>query len=138
MPTRCRMPGDSSAGLLVRGVAEADQLEVAHGQRDALLLRAAFGLRLVDAEQHVVERGHPRQQARRLEHDAAVAARARRSTAPSTVTPPASAASSPATIESTVDLPQPEWPIRQTNSPWLERRGRSPADDERPAPSGVG
>ena len=28
-------------------------------------------------------------------------------------------------MESTVDLPQPEWPIRQTNSPWRSDRSKS-------------
>src|SRR3954447_1972021 len=31
----------------------------------------------------------------------------------------------PATIDNTVDLPHPEWPIRQTNSPFLIERSKS-------------
>ena len=45
----------------------------------------------------------------------------------STSTPPSVGGSRPATIDSTVDLPQPEWPIRQTNSPLRDARGRSRA-----------
>src|ERR1700752_554814 len=36
---------------------------------------------------------------------------------PSTITVPADGASSPARMLSTVVLPQPEWPMMQTNSP---------------------
>ena len=36
---------------------------------------------------------------------------------PARMMPPLVFSLSPATIDSTVDFPQPEWPIRQTNSP---------------------
>ena len=44
---------------------------------------------------------------------------------PATVTPPPVASVRPATIESTVDLPHPLWPMRQTNSPFFSVRSKS-------------
>jgi hypothetical protein len=41
---------------------------------------------------------------------------------PSTMTPPEVALSRPATMFSTVDLPQPEWPISEMYSPRLMSR----------------
>ena len=70
------MPAGQLGRPLVHRVAEADQVEVVRGELPPLGLRQTTGVDLVDAEQHVLERGQPRQQARRLEDDAAVRARA--------------------------------------------------------------
>ena len=64
---------------LVQRVAEADQRRGSARRSPRARVAARCGVDLVDAEQHVLERGQPRQQARRLEHDAAIGARARRS-----------------------------------------------------------
>ena len=66
----------------------------------------------------VVERGHPGEQARRLEDDAAIGAGPATSRPARTMPPAGRVGAGPATIDSTVDLPQPEWPMRQTNSPF--------------------
>ncbi len=44
---------------------------------------------------------------------------------PSTMAAPSSGASSPLRMLSTVVLPQPEWPMTQTNSPFLIENQRS-------------
>ena len=58
--------------LLVQGVRQADQRQVVRGDLAARSRAARPAKHLVDAQHHVLERGHPGQQAGRLEHDAAV------------------------------------------------------------------
>ena len=72
MPTRWRMPADSSRRLLVHRVAQADRARGSASTISVALCARRVRLDLLDAEHHVLERGHPRQQARRLEHDAAI------------------------------------------------------------------
>ena len=135
-PTRWRMPCDSSAGRLCIASPRPDPLEVARHDR-AALRRASL------------RASPPRRRASRC--------RTRSSTAAGTATGrrrrdpgrapgsrgrrrsrrPPSAASSPAAIDSTVDLPQPEWPMRQTNSP-LRDREVEVAHDHRLAAAGFG
>ena len=55
----------------------------------------------------------------------------------STSTPPSVDGSNPAAIDSTVDFPQPEWPIRQTNSPLPIAKSKSRTITASP-PSGFG
>ena len=59
-------------------------------------------------------------------------------TAPLTVTSPASAVLRPAAMLSAVDLPQPECPTRQTNSPGSSVSVKSCMTTKRLVPSGVG
>ena len=68
----------------------------------------------------------PRQQGRILEHEADLAARARRARriAPSTAIAPASGGSRSATTRSKVDLPQPDGPRMVRKSPALDAQGR--------------
>ena len=104
---------------LVGGVGDADQLEVVVG--DAARSRAGSRLtrRCAAASSTFSRARQPWQQARRLEHDRALGAGARHLRA---VDDDAAevARSSPAMIDSTVDLPQPEWPRMATNSPAVD------------------
>ena len=86
-------------------------------------------MHLVDAEEHVVEGGHPGQQAGRLEHDAAVGARAVDLLAGDRHAARRGLDAGPATIDSTVDLPQPEWPMRRHELALGEREVEVAHDD---------
>src|SRR5262249_55289786 len=55
---------------------------------------------------------------------------------PRTVTAPVVGSSKPATIRNRVDLPQPEAPLRHTNSPWLRRRSRRASASISSSPTG--
>ncbi len=126
--TRCRMPPDSSCTRLLAGAVQPDQLEQLARASLAPLGRgdAAQPQRQLD----VLRRGQPREQRRLLEHQ--------RRPAAGTSTVPAVGSSRPATRFSRVDLPQPEAPSRQTNSPGahvevdvVEHRRRRRAEDLR-------
>ena len=84
--------------------------------------------RCARAEADVLPHRHPGKQRVVLEHHAAVAARAGDRLALASARCRWSAPRSPATMRSSVDLPQPEAPIRQTNSPsgWSRRRAPAP------------
>ena len=103
---------------LVLGVRHLHEVEIVHGPVMALGAATWCREHLVDREAHVVVDGEPRQQAVVLEHDGAVRARARCTSRFSSSTPPRVACVRPATMLSSVDLPQPEWPMMETNSPF--------------------
>ena len=122
MPTRCRMPPESSVGFLCRASPRPTRLGSA--PRSPPLAR------------QVRERLRDRRASRSRRRSSRAAGRGtgtpRLDPAPGSVTsrPSSNDASqagrvSPATIDSTVDLPQPEWPIRQTNSPSRMVRSKS-------------
>src|SRR5882757_1984445 len=54
---------------------------------------------------------------------------------PSTVTSPVVGSSKPATMRSKVDLPQPEAPMRKTNSPWSIVTSMRPSASTSPSPT---
>ena len=74
------------------------------------------------AETDVAAHRQPRKQPVVLEHHAALGAGAGDIGMPHISASPRVGASKPATMRSKVDLPQPEAPIRQTNSPFFTRR----------------
>jgi hypothetical protein len=76
------------------------------------------------AEHHVLEAGHPGQQAVVLEHHGALRAGAGISR-PSQSSTPVVGSVSPAIRLSRVLLPQPEWPISETTSPSRMSRSMS-------------
>ena len=102
-------------GPLVHRVAEADAVEVVVDDV-AALGPADMRIDAVDAEGDVL---------RAVSHGSRLGAwkttprsgPAASISRPSSTMPPSLTSVSPATIDSTVDLPQPEWPISETNSP---------------------
>ena len=104
--TRWRIPPDSSCGRLS---ANPSRCTVAEQLRGAAARSALRDAGEPHGELDVLGDGEPREQRRLLEHHAPAC--------PSTSTVPALGASSPATRLRIVDLPHPEAPTRQTNSP---------------------
>ena len=103
---RWRMPPDSWWGRFLAKPSRCTAVEQLLDPRPALGLRhAGEPHRQLDVGRH----GEPREQRRLLEHQRRPAPRRRPSRS--------SASSSPATRLRIVDLPHPEAPIRQTNSP---------------------
>jgi hypothetical protein len=108
------MPPESIGRLLVHGVAEATISRYFTACCSTCALHS--GQRAAHAEFDVVERAHPGHQRVALEHHAAVQPGPRTSR-PSMMTLPALASSRPASAFRMVVLPQPEWPMMQTNWP---------------------
>ena len=130
--THCCVPSDSLRRQLVGRVGDAHELEVVAravaaisrallrrsalrgGELDVLLAPSATGSR--HGDWNTIARSGPGPDRLRV---------------PSMTTPPKVARSRPATIDSTVDLPQPEWPRMATNSPASNRRVDVLDGDER-------
>ena len=108
-----------AAGKLFRVVIG----ELRHVDRGERLHRAVAPAGVVDAleferQAEILDHRVPGQQRALLEHKAMSFGRGPFTGAPSTVTEPAVASSIPPIMASSVLLPQPEGPSRQTNSPW--------------------
>ena len=135
--TRCCWPPESCAGYLRAGFRQADELQQLHDARLDLDFRHAA------ADEAVADVGGDRQvreQRVRLEDDAEIAVR-RRQVGDFLARPgrcgPEVWMSSPAIARSSVVLPQPEGPRKQTNSP--ERsRGRCPSARRTPRTASSG
>ncbi len=123
MPTRWRMPAESSLGLLVEGVAQTHQREVVLDDLPALAAGQVgedLGTPSMTFSEAVIQ-GSRQGDWKTTPRSGPGSATSR----PSSSTPPRVAADSPAAIERTVDLPQPECPMRQTNSPLAMVRSKS-------------
>ena len=116
MPTRCFMPPDSCDGFLSMAAAEADHLDVA---LDVLVdLRAIpFGPLAAHRERDVACARSATASARGPGTPRRAPGSGPATSRPSMNTWPALALSSPASTLRMVVLPQPLWPMMQTNSP---------------------
>ena len=117
MPTRCFMPPEISAGRLSLAWAICTRSRLCITQASRSARRLGRREHLVHAELDVVVDREPGQQAVVLEHHGAVGAR-RVDLAVFQQHAALVAAVRPAMMFSRVDLPQPEWPMIETYSPF--------------------
>ena len=107
-----------AARQLVRiAVGEIREADLREQPQRALAVGARVEAAQLDLHQHVVERGAPVEQHRALEHDAEVRSAAGRRCGRRRAPRRRSARCSPATIRSSVLLPQPDGPTIARNSP---------------------
>ena len=135
MPTRCFMPPDSCAGFLSSApVRWTRSMYFWHCSRTLAFGQSAPAR--FDREGDVAVAPSSTASARGAETRPRGRGLVPDTSRPSTMTPPELALSSPARMFSSVVLPQPEWPIRQTNSPSSTPNQRSPKTSVSPLPSG--
>ena len=112
---RCCMPPESSQGW--RSLEADEPHRVEQARRCAPGMLGDIEAAQLELQGDVAPDGPPRHQRVVLEHDADVGAAGRVTSSPSTSTSPLVGSSSPAMISIRVDLPQPDGPSSETNSP---------------------